>query len=132
MHSREIGALVNVASVLVVEDDASIRDLLAAFLTDNGHSVRTAIHGAEALELLDGWRPGVILLDMRMPVMDGHVFRRHQLARPDWAGIPVVVTSATGAFLDAEQTYGAKAVITKPYDFGQLLALVEGWAGREA
>jgi hypothetical protein len=63
-------------SVLVVEDDPDIRDFVADALSIDGYAVLTAGNGLEALRLLDEQRPDVVLLDLRMPVMDGPTFAR--------------------------------------------------------
>jgi two-component system OmpR family response regulator len=60
--------------VLVVDDDASIRDLVDMALSDDGYEVISAAHGAAALVLVGRAKPDVILLDMRMPVMNGRTF----------------------------------------------------------
>src|SRR5690349_17497986 len=83
--------------VLIVEDDADLREMMAQLLTLEGFSVETASNGREALRYLesgDGGRPNLILLDLMMPVMDGWEFRRRQLADMRSAEIPVVVLSA--------------------------------------
>ena len=68
--------------ILVVDDDDTIRELISIALGDEGYEVMTAIHGREALERTVSWSPDVILLDMRMPVMDGWEFTRPGAARP--------------------------------------------------
>ena len=117
-------------AILVVEDDPTLRTLFAHVLDDQGHDVRTAVHGQAGLDVLAGWRPDLILLDMLMPVMDGRTFRAAQLANPSWRDIPVVVISATSEFLTEDETLGAMAILGKPFDFEELLALVETWALR--
>jgi CheY-like chemotaxis protein len=85
--------------ILVVDDDAGIRESLAELLTDEGYRVTTANNGAEALALLRGrarLRPCVILLDLMMPVMSGHEFYLEQQRDPALANIPIVVISADG------------------------------------
>lgn len=83
------------ARILLVEDDAGIRDALAELLVHKGYEVTPVGHGRAALEQLQaGFRPDTILLDLVMPVMDGWTFLSHQLDNPDWASIPVVVISA--------------------------------------
>jgi CheY-like chemotaxis protein len=104
--------------------------MIEELLVDAGYEVRTAAHGESALTVLAEWHPDLILLDMRMPVMDGKAFRHEQLAHPDWRAIPVVVMSATERFLAEEETVGAKAVLAKPFEFDDLLALVQEWVGR--
>src|SRR4051794_32625764 len=80
-----------VARVLVVEDDASIRDALAQLLASEGYAVDTSENGARALDRLrSAAAPDVIVLDLRMPVMDGWQFRAEQRRDPDLASIPVI------------------------------------------
>jgi CheY-like chemotaxis protein len=117
--------------ILVVEDDSAIREMVAAFLEESGYEARTAANGREGLDLLSGWRPDLVILDMMMPVLDGRGFRDAQMAHDDWRHIPVIVLSATRAFLSQEETVGAGAVISKPFDLDTLLGLVEEWVGRE-
>jgi CheY-like chemotaxis protein len=105
--------------------------MVAALLDESGYEVRSAGNGREGLEVLAGWRPNLIVLDMMMPVMDGKGFRAVQMGHKEWRHIPVIVLSATRAFLSEEETVGARAVIAKPFDLDALLALVEEWVGRE-
>lgn len=113
--------------VLVVDDDRAIRNLLADVLADEGYEVRVAGNGQAALDVMAGWRPDLIVLDMAMPVMDGRGFRDVQLASEDWREIPVLVLSATAAFLSDDATIGAKAVLGKPFEVDDLLGLVAQW-----
>ena len=62
--------------VLVVDDDASIRELLSTALEDDGYEVVPAINGADALSVCERWRPDVIVLDLMMPIMDGWTFAK--------------------------------------------------------
>ncbi len=82
--------------ILVVEDDLSTREALSMLLSAEGYGVSTAADGVAALEQLrDGQRPGLILLDLMMPLMDGWQFRHEQLRDPSLANIPVIVCSAS-------------------------------------
>jgi CheY-like chemotaxis protein len=111
--------------VLVVDDDLLIRDTLATALADEGYSVRVAGDGKEALETLDEWLPDLIVLDLMMPVMDGHAFRAEQRARNQAADIPVIVLSAAHNVQARASNLGAAAVFPKPFDLGTLLDAVE-------
>lgn len=113
--------------VLVVDDDATIREALAIVLAEEGYEVRAAEDGRAALEVLRDWRPDVILLDLMMPVMDGWTFRQEQRRLENAADVPVIVLSgARDARASAEQV-GAVAAIAKPFDLDVLLARV-AWA----
>jgi|GEM_PF-350142 len=115
--------------VLVVDDDQFIRDCVRQALEEEGYDVIAAEHGRAALEYLErlqraGQRqPALILLDMRMPVMDGWAFARRYRALPvDHAPI-VIVTAAADAAGRAEQI-GADGVLAKPFDLDELVVLV--------
>ena len=105
--------------------------MVAAFLDESGYEARTAANGQEGLDVLPTWRPDLVILDMMMPVLDGRGFRAVQMSHDDWRHIPVIVLSATRAFLSQEETVGARAVIAKPFDLDTLLGLVEEWVGKE-
>ena len=110
-------------SVLIIEDDADLREMMAELLTLEGLRASTAVNGRDALDYLDkGNKPDVILLDLMMPVMDGWEFRRHQQGDSRLADIPVVVLSAFDHARTAEVR--ASAVLRKPLDFDLLLQLV--------
>src|SRR5262245_9845967 len=109
--------------VLIVEDDAELRDMMAHLLELEGFQARAVANGAEALRYLDtGDTPNVILLDLMMPVMDGWEFRRRQAANPAVAHVPVIILSALDQARAA--TVSAAAFLKKPLDFDRLLQLV--------
>ncbi|ABC82405.1 response regulator transcription factor [Anaeromyxobacter dehalogenans] len=111
-------------SVLVVEDDQDLSSLLEMVLADAGHRVRTAPDGRAALGAVAEEMPGVILLDMRMPVMNGWEFAREFRARYGRACPIVVVTAAENARLRAEEI-GAEDWLAKPFDLDDVLYTVE-------
>jgi signal transduction histidine kinase/CheY-like chemotaxis protein len=80
--------------VLVVEDDLSIRQMVRRFLEKEGWKVREAVNGEEGLEAVKENPPGLILLDLMMPVMNGFDFLRELRRRPEWSRIPVVILTA--------------------------------------
>jgi CheY-like chemotaxis protein len=112
--------------VLIVEDDADLREMMAQLLSLEGYQTAAVANGREALEYLHrSDSPEVILLDLMMPVMDGWEFRRHQQADPTLARVPVIVLSA----LDQSRTadVDAAAFLKKPLDFDRLLQLVRSY-----
>jgi CheY-like chemotaxis protein len=114
------------ASVLVVDDDADIRETLGMLLSRHGFPVATACDGADALaQLHAGAQPGLILLDLMMPRMNGEEFRRTQLAEPDLARIPVVVLSGAGRSQDLLQRIDKGVeVLPKPIELSELMDTV--------
>jgi PAS domain S-box-containing protein len=82
------------ATILVVEDDSTTREMLRSTLEKEDFTVDEAPNGAEALRKLATIRPAVILLDLMMPEMDGFQFTREVRANPDWQSIPIVVMTA--------------------------------------
>lgn len=115
------------SSVMVVEDDADISDVLAMMLEDRGHDVVLAANGREALDKLAVAEalPGVILLDLMMPVMDGWDFRRAQRVDPRPAAIPVVLVSAHVDVRSIAAEMGVAAWLRKPIEFRSLISVVE-------
>ncbi len=110
-------------TLLVVDDDPAILITVSEILSDEGYQVVTASNGAEALEALGRVMPQLILLDMRMPVMDGWEFAR-SLSEEQQA-IPLIVMTAA---YDARQwalEIGAAGYLAKPFDLTELLAVVE-------
>jgi CheY-like chemotaxis protein len=106
-------------TVLVVDDDRGVRELLTRSLSFEGFDVMEAANGRDALtQLRTGRRPGVIVLDLRMPVMDGWAFRVAQRADPRIARIPVVILS--GADAHRFQEIEAVAALEKPVSLSQL------------
>ncbi|WP_437591904.1 response regulator [Sorangium sp. So ce1000] len=111
--------------ILVVDDDPDIRETLAELLQEEGYAVASAAHGGEALSVLrTDPRPGLILLDLMMPIMDGWQFRAEQKKDPELAAIPVVIISATGRD-EFVSSLGAAQFLKKPINLEQLLAAVE-------
>ncbi len=106
--------------ILLVEDDRSIRSALQGVLEDEGYRVTTAENGRQALDSLrSGPAPDLIVLDLRMPVMDGWEFRAAQKGDPALARIPVLAISADGSAKAA--AIDAEAYLRKPLSTDALL-----------
>jgi two-component system, chemotaxis family, chemotaxis protein CheY len=111
------------ARVLIVEDDDGIRDLVDLVLSSAGYEILTASDGAAALQVVGTTHPDLVLLDMRMPVMDGWEFARRYRAGPEPHAPIVVMTAARDAAQRAAEI-DANGYLGKPFDVSELLALV--------
>jgi CheY-like chemotaxis protein len=114
-------------TILIVDDDPAIRQLLTVFLEHNGYRTVSVANGYEALSYLQQSPsvPELILLDQMMPVMDGVAFRLAQQQDPQLATIPAVLLSAVDTIQVHAVTMVADAYLPKPIDFEALRILVE-------
>jgi two-component system, chemotaxis family, chemotaxis protein CheY len=113
-------------NILLVEDDVDVREALVEALSDRGYAVDTAGDGLVALQVLRGGkRPGVILLDLMMPRMDGVEFRTAQRADPKLADLPVVLLSADARMEEKARAMKVQDAIRKPIDLEQLYRVIE-------
>jgi len=115
-------------TVLVVEDDPDLSALLAVILAEAGYPVMTAGDGVEALERVAERLPGLVLLDMRMPRMNGWEFAREFRARHGHAAPIVVVTAAENARLRAQEIE-AEGWLEKPFELEQVMREVARFIG---
>jgi two-component system, chemotaxis family, chemotaxis protein CheY len=118
-------------TVLVVDDDATIRQFIEMALTDQGYQVLTAEHGQAALDVVPRSRPGLILLDMRMPVMDGWGFAEAYRRTPA-PHAPIIVLTAARDADESAREIGADACLAKPFDLRDLLGLIQRYASTPA
>jgi CheY-like chemotaxis protein len=127
MSSQLGGTLGN---ILIVEDDADTREMLATLLAMEGFHTVAAEDGLEALHLLRTVRhrapevPCLVLLDLKMPRLGGHEFRRAQLGDPTVASVPVAVMSGATDLEARAQALGAVASVSKPIDCDVLMEVV--------
>lgn len=113
------------SSVLVIEDDALIRMAVIELLRQEGYEAEGAANGVAALRMLEGGaRPGLILLDVMMPLMSGAEFRAELLKNDELAGLPLVVV--TGDHDAARKARQLRAVdyLEKPFEPDALLDIV--------
>ena len=108
--------------VLVVDDDVDILGFVVLVLKEEGYPVETAANGQEALIRVERVRPSLILLDMRMPVMDGWQFARALNQRG--IQVPIVVMTAAQDARRWAQEIGAADYLAKPFDLPDLLDAV--------
>src|SRR4051812_18040428 len=112
--------------ILVVDDDADIRESMEMALGMHGHAVATAADGQQAIQLLRGSSvdPCIILLDLMMPGMDGFELHAHLQADPIWSHIPVVIVTGAGALADERAGALHREILRKPFPMHALLATV--------
>lgn len=116
----------NSTTVLVVDDDAEIRQAIAEVLDDEGYAVLLAANGKEALDLIAaGQRPDVILLDVMMPVMDGWHFLSARLKHPDLIEVPIIIISAGQEAEREARKVGVFEVAKKPLHVDDLIHRIE-------
>ncbi|MGE0451866.1 MAG: response regulator [Vicinamibacterales bacterium] len=110
-------------SVLIVEDDDDLRQMMVALLALEGFEPEAACDGAEALTMLrsDSRRPCVIVLDMMMPRMDGWEFCRQRALDPSIGDIPIIILSAAPT---ERLQIPVAAVLPKPFDYDRLLRTI--------
>jgi CheY-like chemotaxis protein len=118
------------APILVVDDDASIRATIQEILEFEGYPVQTATNGAEALRAVEHRRPSLVLLDMRMPVLDGWGFIAG--LRQRGMALPVLVMTAAQDSRRWAEDVGAAGYLAKPFELSDLLAAVERLRGSAA
>lgn len=108
-------------TVLVIDDEADIRDSLKEVLVEEGYNVVVAANGRQALDLVARLpRPCAIILDLIMPVMSGIEFYTALRARPGCADIPVVVSTS-----DPARAPSGVLIMKKPISVGRLLRTVD-------
>ena len=115
-------------TVLLVEDDADLVALISLVLQEGGYRVKIACNGREALAKLENDIPDLILLDMKMPVMNGPEFARALEVRHGRQAPIVVLTAAADAHRRAAEV-GADAWLGKPFDPDALLSTVRRYTG---
>jgi len=119
--------------VLVVEDDVDTIEMMRVALRRVGYTVDVAAEGYEAVSLARRWRPQVILLDLRLPGMDGYEILTHLKRSPATRDIPIIVASAHVADADTEekrlQAMGVVSFMPKPFSVNNLISEIDRVTG---
>jgi DNA-binding response OmpR family regulator len=115
------------ASVLIADDDASILRALRFLMQREGHDVRTAADGEQALAEIERQRPDVVLLDLMMPKGNGYEVCRMLRANRSYDDVRIVMLTAKGREADQRvgMALGADAYITKPFAIAEVTACVK-------
>jgi two-component system, chemotaxis family, chemotaxis protein CheY len=114
--------------VLVVDDDDELAELLRQTLRESGYAVATVRHGAAALELIGQIQPDLILLDLKMPIMDGWSFVT-QYRRSGKAGGRIVLLTGHPNVREITASLGADGYVGKPFELTELLRTLEQQLG---
>lgn len=120
----------NRSYVLVVDDDDEIRDLTAQFIESEGVQAFGAANGLEALKTIGArGEPGLILLDLRMPVLNGEEFLARLSAIPGLRQVPVIVVTGDRSAEAAAAKLGAHGGLSKPFELDTLLSIIHRYVG---
>src|SRR5262249_22737386 len=122
-RSRTEGGPMERDKVLVVDDEAMVREVVGRYLERDGFAVRAACTGAEALRIADQWWPDLVLLDLMLPEIDGYeVCRQLQAKR----AVPIIMLTAKGDETDklVGLGLGADDYVTKPFSPREVVARV--------
>jgi len=115
--------------ILVVDDERSVRDLLHSFLKATGYQAILASNGEEAIELAKSERPNAILLDVKMPGIDGVETCRRLRTEKQTRFIPVIMVTAFGTTKTEATDAGADDLINKPFNLTDLAVRVKSILG---
>ena len=114
----DVGLFAGLTTILIVDDDPSIRFVLRLILERDGHKVLEAGHGAAALELIrSDPLPDIVMTDLMMPVMTGVELIRRLRSEPRTSKVHIVVVSGNP---EAAQSLGVDAIVTKPFTAANL------------
>jgi CheY-like chemotaxis protein len=113
-----------VKTLLIVDDEISLVQVLEAILTDNGYRVLVAVNGRAALDQLATTKPDLVLLDYMMPVFDGPAVLEAMAADPAYRDIPVVMISSLPEAAVAEKCHGYAAFLRKPFSAPKIIETI--------
>ena len=111
--------------ILIIDDDSDIRDAITQILEYEGYSVKTASNGKEGIDTVLNSKPGLILLDLMMPVMNGLQFKTELDTHEQLKDIPVVILSADGNIAQKTQDFKISGFLRKPIQLETLLNTVK-------
>lgn len=126
MDTKNANARIRPCSILIAEDAPAARDALRVLLEERGYRVTTAADGREALELLASLDPApdLMIVDLKMPTLDGFALRDAQRKRKELAHVPVIALTGHPALRQHAVRTGFTAALQKPFDPGMLLSLL--------
>lgn len=113
--------------ILIADDEPNIVAAIEFLLQQNGYEVRAAQNGKEALELVDTWRPDLVLLDVMMPLASGYEVCQRIRERAELRSIKIVMLSAKGRDAEVNKglAIGADVYVTKPFSTRDLMTRIK-------
>jgi DNA-binding response OmpR family regulator len=117
-------------TIVLIDDEFGLADVLCATLSDAGFAVHTAVNGAQGLEVMAQHPPDLVLLDYMMPLMDGPAVLEAMRADERLARVPVILMSAMPEAVVRRRTSDYEAFLRKPFDFDALMDAVNKVASR--
>ncbi|KAB0267502.1 response regulator [Microvirga brassicacearum] len=112
-------------TILVVDDEWAIAEVLEALLSDEGYRVIIANNGRQALDRMSEWPPDLIMLDFMMPIMDGKATLAALQENPRTAEIPVILMSSLPEETIAQRCTGYSVFLRKPFRIAAVLDVIE-------
>jgi len=106
--------------IIVVEDDHQLREVIAETLREDGYAVETAENGTVALELVRGFTPDLLVIDLMMPHMNGEEFTEQVRQIEGLESVPIIVVSAARSGAEVGTRIGAVEYLGKPFDIFEL------------
>jgi len=116
-------------TIVVVDDEYGLADVLASTFFDVGYAVHTATNGVQGLEVMAEHPPDLVILDFTMPLLDGAGVLRAMRGDPTLSAVPVVLISAMPESDVRTRCSGYIAFLRKPFDFDAILGAVMGSLG---
>jgi two-component system, cell cycle response regulator DivK len=115
--------------ILVADDAPAGRALIRRLLELEGHSVRTALDGTEAVDEARRWQPDLVLMDLHMPICDGVEATRRLHDNPETSELPVVALTASADETEVRSAFEAGCVgyLAKPIEVAHLVTQLEAW-----
>jgi two-component system cell cycle response regulator DivK len=113
--------------ILLIEDNEINRQLTGEYLEHCGYQIRTLATGAEFTNAIVEFEPDLVLLDLKLPDMDGYTVLEQMQQHPDWRTVPTIVISAFAFQADQERALalGARQYLVKPIKLNRLLQVIE-------
>jgi CheY-like chemotaxis protein len=119
-----------VLTILVVEDEFGVADVVVTALEDEGYRVLVAANGRQGMERIADTKPDLIILDFMMPIMDGAAMGKAVRAGDGTSDIPIIMTSAVGEAAVKDRFADFQAFLRKPFRISELLVAVEHLIGK--